>query len=164
MYINPNAPRNTFSLSALKRFSGFKRVQETMLEHCTFKDDKGIVTTVPCHHSNGLDFLDLEILKMRVNRNKSDPAQICQLTKASRCTMSMAQKLQEAHVRLGHVNYETIIKMSKKRIIEGLPKIDSSIPMICRTCFQHNRKRLPKNPSDNTRPHIMTRFSIDFML
>ena len=163
VYINPHAPRNTFSLSALKRFSGFKKVQETMMEHCTFKDDKGIVTTVPCHHNNGLDFLDIEILKMSEDQKVDSPAQICQLTKQSRGTMSMAHKMQEAHVRLGHVNYDTLIKMSKKGIIEGMPHMQSPIPMICRTCFQHNRKRLSRTLFDTTRPPLMSRFSIDFM-
>ena len=163
IYINPNAPRNTFSLSALRRFSGFQRVQETMMEHCTFKDDKGIVTTIPCHHSNGLDFLDIELFKMNEDHKEYHPAHISQLTKVSRGTMSLAHKMQEAHVRLGHVSYDTLIKMYKKGIIEGLPQMDTPIPMVCRTCFQHNRKRLPRTLIDSTRPHIMTRFSIDFM-
>ena len=134
-----------------------------MMEHCTFKDNEGIVTTVPCHHSNGLDFLDIEVLKMTVNYKNDHPAQICQLTKVSRGNMSIAHKMQEAHIRLGHVSYDTLIKMSKKGIIEGIPHMETPIPMVCRTCFQRNRKRLPRTPIDTTRPHIMTKFSIDFM-
>ena len=41
--------------------------------------------------------------------------------------------------------------------------METPIPMNCRTCFQHNRKRLSRSPIDNTRPPLMTRFSIDFM-
>ena len=53
--------------------------------------------------------------------------------------------------------------MSKKEMIEGISKIDISTPMVCKTYFQNNRRRLPRNPIDRSRPPIMTRFSIDFM-
>ena len=55
VYVNPTAPRNTFSLSALKRFCGFPKVEETMLESYTLKDSNGETKTIPCYHHNGLD-------------------------------------------------------------------------------------------------------------
>ena len=75
----------------------------------------------------------------------------------------MAQKLQEAHVRLGHVNFNTIIMMSKKGIIDGIPKIDSSIPMVCRICFKNKRRRILRTLVHYSRPPIMSRFSKDHM-
>ena len=163
VYINPKAPRNTFSLSALKRFCGFRRVQETMMENCEFKDDEGVVTKVPCYFNNGLDYMDIEIVKIKPRIDKGDNPNISQLTQVSRNNMTMVEKLQEAHIRLGHVSFETIIRMAKKGTIEGLSQIEKSTPMICRTCFQNNRKRIPRNPTDTTRPPLMSRFSIDFM-
>ena len=129
-----------------------------MLDNCVFEDDKGTVNKIYCAHNNGLDYLDIEILKMR-----QEPAQISMLTKASRDKMSIYHKLQEAHLRLGHCNFETIVKMSKKGIIDGLPHIECSVPMNCKSCFRHNRKRIPRTLRDTTRPPIMSRFSIDFM-
>ena len=161
VYINPTAPRNTFSLSALKRFCGFPKVKETMMERCTFKDSKGIITDIPCYHNNGLDYIETEIIKIRKDENCQTT--ISQLTKVSRHQMPMNQRLQEAHVRLGHIHFDAIIKMSKKGIVENIPVIDKSYPMVCKTCFQNNRKRLPRTLTDNSRPPIMTRFSIDYM-
>ena len=163
VYVNPDAPRNTFSLSALRRYCGFKRVQETMMENCIFKDDEEMVTKIPCYHSNGLDFLDIEIIKMSQEPTRHNTAKICQLTKVSRQNLTMVDKLKEAHIRLGHVNFETIVSMSKKGTIDGLPEIKSSAPLICRTCFQNNRKRIPRTLKDHSRPPIMPTFSIDFM-
>ena len=74
--------------------------------------------------------------------------------------MPMIQKLQEAHVRLGNVHFDAIIKMSKKGTVDNIPMIDKPFPMVCKTCFQNNRKRLPRTLTDNSR---LTRFSIDYM-
>ena len=104
------------------------------MEHCSFVDYKGIYSKTQCHHSNGLDFLDIEIFKMKKDC-LSTSAQVCQLTQASRKNMTISTKIQEAHVRLGHVNFETIKEMSSKGTIEGLPKIETLVPMISRTCF-----------------------------
>ena len=94
---------------------------------------------------------------------RHNTAKICQLTKVSRQNLTMVDKLKEAHIRLGHVNFETIVSMSKKGTIDGLPEINSSVPLICRTCFQNNRKRIPRTLRDHSRPPIMSTFSIDFM-
>ena len=77
--------------------------------------------------------------------------------------MPMIQKLQEAHIRLGRIHFGAIVKMSKKGMLENNPVIENSILMVCKTCFQNNRKRLPRNLTDHSRPPIMTRFSIDYM-
>ena len=132
-----------------------------MLECCTFKDAKGIATTIPCSHNNGLDFINIEIFKMRADI-QCHPT-ISQLTKVSRQSMPMIQKLQEAHLRLGHISFDTIVKMSKKGLLENIPAIDKPYPMVCKTCFHNNRKRLPRTLIDHSRPPIMTRFSIDYM-
>ena len=88
---------------------------------------------------------------------KCEPT-ISQLTKVSRHSMPMIQKLQEAHIRLGRIHFDAIVKMSKKGMLDNIPMIDKSFPMVCKTCFQHNRKRLPRNLTDHSRPPIMTRF------
>ena len=98
VYVNPTAPRKTFSLSALKRFCGFTKVQETMLESCAFKDSNGETTTISCYHNNGLDFIEIDINKLKAEI-KCEPT-ISQLTKVSRQSMSNLQKLQEAHIIL----------------------------------------------------------------
>ena len=77
--------------------------------------------------------------------------------------MPMIQKLQEAHIRLGHIHFGAIVKMSTKGILDNIPTIDKSFPMVCKTCFQNNRKRLPGTLTEHFRPQIMTRFSIDNM-
>ena len=87
VFVNPTAPRYTFSLSALKTFCGIPKVQETMMESCTFQDSKRIVTKVPCFHNNGLDFIDIEVFKMRDATESA--ATINQLTKDSREPMTM---------------------------------------------------------------------------
>ena len=56
-----------------------------MLDNCVFEDDTGTVSKIDCAHNNGLDYLDIEIFKMR-----QEPAQISMLTKASRDKMSIS--------------------------------------------------------------------------
>ena len=56
-----------------------------------------------------------------------------------------------------------ILRQLRKCQAKEQLKIETSVPMICRTCFQNNRKRLPRNHRDTTRPPLMSRFSIDFM-
>ena len=132
-----------------------------MLESCSFKDSNEETTKIPCYHNNGLDFIEVEIIKLNTE-SKGEPT-ISQLTKLSRQSMSTIQKLQEAHIRLGHVHFDAVVKMSKKGMLENIPVIDKAIPMVCKACFQNNRKRLPRNPTDHSRPPFMTRFSIDYM-
>ena len=93
---------------------------------------------------------------------KCEPT-ISQLTKVSRHSMPMIQKLQEAHIRLGRIHFDAIVKMSKKGMLDNIPMIDKSFPMVCKTCFQNSRRRFPRNLTDHSRPPIMTRFSIDYM-
>ena len=166
VYVNPGSPRNSFSLSALRRFCGFIDATESMLKHCKFTDHDALQTTVKCYHHNGLDFLDIEILTIDPHLSPEPPpisAQISQLTQKSRNNLSDVQKLQEAHIRLGHVNFETLIKMSKNKTMEDLPLMTKQLPIICRACFRHNRKHIPRNPSDSSRPPLMTVFSVDFV-
>ena len=155
---NHIAPRNAFSLSAMKRFCAFRRKQETMMEKCILKDDESMVTKVPCYYSNWIKWTS------KYSKWKQATTSVVRHRYVSSLKYQAIIWRWQKHCRRHiSVNFETIIKMAKKGIIEGVPQIDKSIPMICRTCFQHNRKRIPRNPTDNTHPPLMLRFSIDFM-
>ena len=122
VYVNSGAPRNSFSLSALCRFCGFKDATESMLKSCTFVDFNKKKTIVPCSHHNGLDFLDLEILHLDSSLSAAPPpSTISQLTVKSRSSLSDIQRLQEAHLRLGHPSFESLIRMSKDNLMLDLP-------------------------------------------
>jgi hypothetical protein len=163
VYVNSSAPRNSFSLSALCRFCGFKDATESMLKACTFVDFLGKKTIVPCSHHNGLDFLDLEILHLDSSLSaEPPPSTICQLTVKSRSSLSDIQRLQEAHLRLGHPSFESLIQMSKNNLLLDLPSIRKHHPVLCNACFRHNRTHVHKNPPDKSTPPIFTKIGCDF--
>ena len=162
-YVNPDAPRNSFSLSALCRFCGFIDASEGMLKSCTFVDFRKNKSVVPCSHHNGLDFLDAEILNIDPNLSaEPPPVTICQLTVKARSSLSEIQRLQEAHIRLGHPSFETLIQMSKKNLIMDFPSIRKHHPVICNECFRNNRKHIPRNPPDTSTPPIFSKIGCDF--
>ncbi|XP_022891908.1 uncharacterized protein LOC111406762 [Olea europaea var. sylvestris] len=46
------------------------------------------------------------------------------------------------HQRLGHVNYRSLFKLVKKKIVDGLPKIDQSENVVCKPCQQGKQLRM----------------------
>ena len=163
VYVNASAPRNTFSLSALLRFGGFQDASEHMMKCCSFHDFQDKQWKIPCSHHNGLDFIDLEILMVDPVRVAAHPpASLNILTQQSRRQLSAIERLQEAHLRLGHPSFDSLVYMSKKGLLKDLPPLPHVMPIICKACFHHNRTRLPKNPPDHSRPPIMARISCDF--
>ena len=90
------------------------------------------------------------------------PAHLNILTKQSRRQLSTIERLQEAHLRLGHPSFDSLVYMSKKGLLNNLPPLTHEIPIVCKACFHHNRTRVPKKPPDHSRPPIMARISCDF--
>ena len=90
------------------------------------------------------------------------PAHLNILTKQSRRQLSTIERLQEAHLRLGHPSFDSLVYMSKKGLLNDLPTLTHEMPIVCKACFHHNRTRIPKNPPDHSRPPIMDRLSCDF--
>ena len=75
---------------------------------CSFRDFHNTQWKVPCSHHNGLDFIDLEILMVDKDRvAEPPPAHINILTKQSHRQLSTIERLQEAHLRLGHPTFDS---------------------------------------------------------
>ena len=155
--VSPDAPRNTFSLSALIISCAFKNATETMLSHCKFIDSNGRVTIVPCSVYNGLDFFQIEIVTF-----DDTSAHINALTRKSYNSFPDQAIMQEAHIRLGHTHFENLHIMSKKKIMKDMPMLKKDMPIACRCCFRQNRNHIPRNPIDTSTPNHNTVFSIDF--
>ena len=82
VYVSPNAPRNTLSLSALLQYCGFLRVTENMLRNCILTDFLGNTTKVPCRACNGLDFVKAEIITFSRKIHSSSPHILAMSSKA----------------------------------------------------------------------------------
>jgi hypothetical protein len=46
------------------------------------------------------------------------------------------------HKRLGHFNQATLIQMQKKKMVQGMPKLDEEI-IVCSSCQYGKQNRLP---------------------
>ena len=155
--VSPRTPRNTFSLSALVLSCSFKEATESMLSHCTFRDSMGNKTKVGCSVYNGLDYFQVEIVTF-----DSKAPTISALTRKSISSLPDQAIMQEAHLRLGHANFETLQLMSKKGIMKDIPNLHKVHPIACKCCFRQNRKHIPRNPVDTSTPPPCTVFGIDF--
>jgi hypothetical protein len=90
------------------------------------------------------------------------PSSISQLTVKSRSSLSEVQRLQEAHLRLGHPSFESLIQMSKNNLLLNLPSIRKHHPVLCNECFRHNRTHVPRNPRDKSTPPLFSKIGCDF--
>ena len=56
------------------------------------------------------------------------------------------------HIRLGHLNFDNIVKISKKEAVRDLPKIVTPLNSVCRHC-QHGKQT---SASFKTKEHMMS--------
>lgn len=160
VFVSPDAVRNSLSLSALLRYCSFREATESMLSHCTFTDYWNNSFRTSCAHHNGLDFIQAEVITF--DSSLLSKPSISALTVTSKKSLSQEELYKDAHLRLGHVNLESLSIMSRKQVIKDLPVLKKIPPIACRCCFRQNRKHIPRNPIDTTRPRIMSYFSVDF--
>ena len=53
--------------------------------------------------------------------------------------LSMVDESWLWHRRLGHLNFDNLVKISKKEIVRDLPKIIKPLNLVCRHC-QHGKQ------------------------
>eukprot|EP00644_Phytophthora_capsici_P019718 jgi/Phyca11/133874/e_gw1.897.2.1 len=55
--------------------------------------------------------------------------------------------LQEWHVKLGHLNKDTVIEMLSKKLAGGMPMLSATglrkVPFFCKTCAEMKKRRMP---------------------
>ena len=57
--------------------------------------------------------------------------------------MRVAPSLETWHRRLGHVNYDAIIKMTKEHLVTGMPTSLNHFPKVCKHCIVSKQTRAP---------------------
>ena len=61
------------------------------------------------------------------------------LENENQCYLSMADESWLLHKRLGHLNFDNIVKISKKEAVRDLPKIVKPLNSVCKH-FQHGKQ------------------------
>ena len=116
VYYFPGRPFKTISSAALKFYISFQKVTSERLEHCEFFYPQGHSCISPYQTQNNLYYLQkIEIIKVnsQINRNVVVPT-VCSLSKHFNQIICQ---------RFGHGSIVRLKKMTRKRIMEGLPKI-----------------------------------------
>ena len=67
----PGHPSNTISLVSLEFYSGFQKFTSEPLEHCDFVDPQGRSWRSPYKTLNNLDYLQINIFKVKLQRNRN---------------------------------------------------------------------------------------------
>ena len=52
----------------------------------------------------------------------------------NQCHLSMIYKSWLWHMRMGHLNFENLVKISKKEVVRDFPKIVKPLNSVCKHC------------------------------
>ena len=61
------------------------------------------------------------------------------LENENQCHLSMVDQIWLWHRRMGHLNFDNLVKVSKKEVVRDLPKIVKPLNSVCRHC-QHGKE------------------------
>ena len=62
------------------------------------------------------------------------------MSSAITCLKSNMKESEKWHMRLGHINYQDLLKLLKIRVVYGLPALLEPTSNVCRLCQLRNNK------------------------
>ena len=140
----PNWENNILSLYAL-RCAGFTLVESNNPKYLLLKKDDHLIVA---REIAGVYYLQTrppqsELISHAQETMIKDPALI-------------SKALKDWHLKLGHLNKQSLIKLISKRLVEGLPFVPSSllnkVPFFCKVCAESKHNRMTYKNKTGSRP------------
>ena len=75
------------------------------------------------------------------------------LENEEQCYMSMIDESWTWHRMLGHLNFDNIMKVSKKEVVRDLPKIVNPLNSVCKHCQHGKQTKARFKAKENTTSH-----------
>ena len=75
------------------------------------------------------------------------------LENEEQCYMSMIDESWLWHRRMGHLNFDNLMKVSKKEVVRDLPKIVKPLNSVCKHCQHGKKTRASFKAKEHTTPH-----------
>ena len=120
--------QHTISLGTLKFYVGFQKFTSEPLEHCDFVDPQSSYWRSPYHTQNNLDYIKIKIVKLNSQRNRN----IVVPTLFALSTHNLSQIMNQ---HFGHVSIYRLKSMTRKGLMEGIPKNIPDMEKPCDICI-----------------------------
>ena len=78
------------------------------------------------------------------------PSNVYILENEEQCYMSQSDESLIWYIRMGHLNFENLVKVSKKGAVRNFPKIIKPPNHICRRCLHGKQTRISFKVKENT--------------
>ena len=144
VYYVPNWENNIISLHAL-RSTGFQLMETRNPKFLLLKKNKHLVVA---REIDGIYYLQSRDRQSEFINNFN--------YKVIKDEAQVEKTLKEWHIKLGHVNRQSLIKIMSRRLIVGIPFIPSSllykIPFFCKVCAESKHNRMSYKNKSGSRP------------
>ena len=83
------------------------------------------------------------------------------LENENQCYLSMVDESWLWHRRLGHLNFDNLVRISKKETVRDLPKIVKPLNLVCKHCQHGKQARVSFKTKEHMTSHPLEIVHID---